>query len=82
MADTRQQKAALRHNKVAQAVRRQFPEGTVVRPRRDVYKGLTSTGVVKRHVPGLDAQGGYLLVEWDNGVSGRMTPGNLEVVPK
>jgi hypothetical protein len=80
MTDTKQQAAVLRQSKTAQAVRRQFPEGTRVRPNQSVYAGLTTTGVVKRHIPMTDAQGGVLVVEWDNGTTGRMSPINLEVM--
>lgn len=71
--DTPQQKAALRHNKAARVVRQRFPEGTRVR-----VPISGACGVVRRHVPGLNAQGGYLIVEWDNGHTGRIGPINVE----
>lgn len=64
MTDTPQQRRALRSNKAARWVRKNFPEGT------RVTSGVMN-GTVTRHVPGLNAQGGHLVVEWDNGVTGR-----------
>ena len=73
MADTPQQKAILRQCRAAKRTRQRFPEGTRVRV---PISGMT--GVVLRHVPGTDAQGGSLTVRWDSGVVGRVTPINVE----
>jgi hypothetical protein len=54
-------------NRSAQLCRKRFPTGTRVTTGQMV-------GVVKRHVPGGNSQGGYLIVEWENGVTGRMSP--------
>jgi hypothetical protein len=70
--DTPQQKAILRQCKSARKVRATFPAGT-----RVVVDVSGVEGTVRRHVPGTDAQGGYLVVEWDNGVTGRITPINV-----
>lgn len=40
----------------------------------------TLEGTVVRFVKGNNAQGGYAVVEWDNGHTGRMSPGGLAVV--
>jgi len=65
--DTRQQAMALRRNKVARKVRATFPQGTRVTTGH-------AEGTVYRHVPGLNSQGGYLVVDWDNGHRGRVGP--------
>lgn len=67
MTDTPQQKAILRQSKIARKVRKLYPAGT------RVTTGFMD-GTVKRHVPNNNAQGGYLTVEWDNGVTGRISP--------
>lgn len=67
MTDTKQQKAVLRHNKTARWVRKTYPAGT------RVTSGVME-GTVKRHVPHSNAQGGVLVVEWDNGYTGRVSP--------
>ena len=67
--DTRQQQAALRQNQAARAVRERFPEGT-----RVVARTGGMGGTVTRHVPALTSQGGHLVVEWDNGQTGRVQP--------
>jgi len=72
--DTPQQKRALRTNKAAAYVRRKFPQGTRVMGAPGVF------GTVKRHVPANDALGGVLVVEWDNGVTGRVTAFGLTKV--
>jgi uncharacterized protein YwbE len=38
-----------------------------------VTTGLAE-GVVERHVPTSNSQGGHLVVRWDNGVVGRISP--------
>ena len=78
--DTPQQKRALRSNKVARWVRKNYSEGTRVvatpgagaAPRPNAMHGL-----VLRHVPGLNAQGGHLVVRWDNGITGNVNPGSV-----
>lgn len=54
----------------ARKVRKVFPEGTRVAARAGARISEVH-GTVVRHVPGLNAQGGYLLVTWDNGNTGR-----------
>jgi hypothetical protein len=61
---TTQQQKALRSNRVARAVRRAFPEG------QRVEGACGHHGTIERHVPGLNAQGGHLVVRWDNGATG------------
>jgi len=73
--DTPQQKAILRQNRSAQAARKKFPVGTRVEPERG-----GPSGVVKRHVPGNNAQGGKVIVEWENGKTG--THGPIALRPK
>jgi hypothetical protein len=63
MTDTPQQRRALRSNKAARFVRKNFPAGT------RVTSGVME-GTVIRHVPGLNAQGGHLVITWDNGHTG------------
>lgn len=66
--DTPQQKAILRQNKVARNVRRDYPQGT------PVVSTAGMRGTVYRHVPHTNAQGGVLVIDWDNGVRGRTSP--------
>jgi hypothetical protein len=73
MTDTKQQKAILRQSKTARAVRRDFPEGTRVEGFTGA-RGTGSFGTVQRHVPHTNAQGGVLVVQWDNGREGRHSP--------
>jgi hypothetical protein len=73
--DTTQQRAILRQSRTARAVRARFPRGTRVTG----TKG-NQFGTIERHVPGPDAQGGTLVVKWDNGQTGRHTAISLEVV--
>jgi hypothetical protein len=76
-ADTPYQAALLRRSRASQRTRKRFPAGTRVAA---IISGTVSDhyGTVERHVPGIDAQGGYLLVTWDaNGITGRHTPINL-----
>lgn len=70
--DTPQQQAILRQSRTARRVRRDFPQGTRVRTR-------VMSGTVYRHVPHTNAQGGVLVVDWDNGVRGRVSPVAVEV---
>lgn len=72
--DTPQQKLALRTNPTARKVRALFPEGTRVMGVPAVY------GTVQRHVPGLNALGGYLVVKWDTGTTGRVSVPGLTIV--
>jgi hypothetical protein len=72
--DTKQQKAILRTHKTAQKVRERFPAGMWVRAR---VGGMD--GVVERHVPGTNAQGGVLVIRWDTGHVGRVSP--ITVMP-
>jgi len=64
--DTPQQKYILRTSRAARWVRRNYPNGTEL----EGANGLR--GTVKRHVPTSSA-GGYLVVEWANGITGRLT---------
>lgn len=74
MADTPQQRAIIRQCRSARRVRELFPEGTRVRARVSGWEG-----VVQRHVPNSNAQGGYLVVRWDrNDVVGRVSPITVE----
>jgi hypothetical protein len=70
MPDTKQQSAVLRQSAVARKVRRDFPPGTRVEGFTGV-KGTGSFGTVARHVPHSNAQGGVLVIDWDNGHRGR-----------
>jgi hypothetical protein len=78
--DTKQQTAILRQSKTARLVRAKYPAGTRVtatpgagaNPRPDAM-----SGTVLRHVPALNAQGGHLTVRWDNGHTGRISPGSV-----
>jgi hypothetical protein len=71
--DTRQQQATLRQSATARKVRARFPAGTRVEGFTG-ERGTGSFGSVRRHVPQGNAQGGLLVVEWDNGVVGRHSP--------
>ena len=66
--DTAQQRYILRTNRSAQRVRRDFPAKTVI---SNTISGMR--GVVDRHVPGNAADGGHLVVLWDNGITGKVT---------
>lgn len=71
--DTPQQRAILRQHRIARKVRRDFPQGTRV----EGFTGERGTGIfgtVYRHVPHTNAQGGVLIVDWDNGIRGRNSP--------
>jgi hypothetical protein len=71
--DTKQQRAVLRQNATARKVRRDFPQGTRVEGFTGAH-GTGAYGTVYRHVPHTNAQGGVLVVDWDNGVRGRISP--------
>lgn len=58
--DTPAQKRILRSSATARKVRQNFPAGTRIR------SSAGTTGTVLRHVPGLSADGGYLVIQWDN----------------
>jgi hypothetical protein len=64
--DTEQQRIALEANPAARRVRRDFPAGT-----RVLGRGVF--GTVRYHVPALTSLGGYLIVDWDNGTTGRVS---------
>jgi hypothetical protein len=65
--DTKQQKAILRQNRIARKVRATYPQGTRVTTGR-------MEGIVYRHVPHSNSQGGVLVVDWENGHRGRISP--------
>lgn len=74
MSDTAQQRAALRANPVARQIRAAWPEGLRV-------EGAPGhLGTVERHVPGMNAQGGHLVVRWDSGPVGHHSPVELHRV--
>lgn len=75
MADTAQQKAVLRSSPTARKTRARFPSGTHV-----VAPISGERGVVVRHVPNGNAQGGSLRVKWDNGVEGLVSPISVRVL--
>lgn len=75
--DTPSQKRTLRQSKTARKVRAMYPEGTRVTAAGH-ETGLD--GTVVRHVPGLNAQGGHLVVRWDNGSEGRHSAISLRKV--
>jgi hypothetical protein len=64
----------------AKVVARKFPVGTRVTADHPSNVGQFPIGTVVRLVPGLDAQGGYIVVEWPNGQRGRHTAIALRVV--
>jgi hypothetical protein len=72
--DTPQQRAQLRRSRSAQSTRRMFPADTRVTTGR-------ADGTVRRHIPGGNSQGGYLIVTWDNnGITGRINPVAVSVI--
>lgn len=71
--DSPTQRSCLKRSRSAQRCRIKFPAGTHVTTGR-------MAGVVKRHVPGGNSQGGYLVVLWENGVTGRISPIAVEAV--
>lgn len=60
--DTADQRRILRRSESAQRVRVRFAPGTRVRAR---HASTEELGTVERHIPGSNAQGGYLLIKWD-----------------
>ena len=71
--DTKQQKAILRQSRAARTVRRRFGAGTRITTGR-------MDGTVLRHIPGSNAQGGHLSVQWDSGQIGRVNPIGVRVI--
>jgi hypothetical protein len=69
---TPQQELALSKNKAAKALRHKFPAGSRV-------EGSGLQGTVLKHIPGFSADGGYVVVKWDNGHTGRVTGLNTAV---
>lgn len=74
--DTPQQRAILRQNASARKTRRRFPAGTRIAAVAGTPPHVTGTGTVARHIPGANAQGGSLTVDWDNGTRGHLGPIN------
>lgn len=80
--DTPGQARVLRTHCTAKAVRRRYYPGTLVQPRRAANEGAipgSPVGVVRRHVPGTNAQGGHLVIEWPNGAVGNHSAAALAV---
>jgi hypothetical protein len=73
--DTPQQKAILRQNPTARKVRADYPVGQRVSTDR-------MDGTVYRHVPTGNAQGGHVVVDWDNGCRGRISPIAIHPIEK
>lgn len=73
-----QQRAALRQSKVARSVHTRFAKGVRVR----AVDGNESSpqGAVARHIPMMNAQGGTVVVDWDSGVTGRHSAGDLAII--
>lgn len=81
--DTTQQARLLRTHPQSKKVRREFYPGTrvvVVPVRGEAPRPGAQHGEVVRHVPGLNSQGGYLLVRWDSGREGRV--GAINLIPE
>lgn len=72
--DTPQQRAVLRQCAAARRLRKLMPAATRVVSVAGEY------GTVLRHVPGTDAQGGYLTIQWDNGNVGRHSPFGIKTL--
>lgn len=66
----------LRANPVARKVRAAWPRGQRV---EGVARGGPTGrfGTVRRHIPGMNAQGGHLVILWDNGHEGRHSASTL-----
>ena len=75
--DTKQQKAVLRQSKTARKVRAMYPQGTRVGSTPDMGETFLMSGTVYRHIPQTNAQGGVVIVDWDNGIRGRIGPINI-----
>jgi len=69
--DTPQHRRILRTHEKAQKARIKFAPGTRVHA---VGSKGDLTGEVIRHIPGTNSQGGVLLVDWSNGIRGRVNP--------
>lgn len=80
--DTPQQARTVRTNKAAKKVRKAFPVGTVVTASHPSNTTNEPLGTVVRHVPHSNAQGGYLVVEWANGNTGRHSAISLRTIEK
>jgi hypothetical protein len=78
--DTPQQARILKTNKTARKVRERYGPGTRVGSVGGPDGEIKATGTVIRHVPGGNAQGGYLVVRWDNGQEGRIGPIAVKVL--
>ena len=76
--DTAQQQRILRSSKTARVVRKRFAPGTSVRG-TDAGQDAP-VGTVQYTVPGLNAQGGTIVVQWPNGRVGRHSACSLTVV--
>lgn len=80
--DTPQQARLMRSKagRTARAVRKLFPVGTRVTSSHPSNTASALVGTVKRHVPAANGQGGHLVVEWDNGHTGNVSPIAIRVV--
>jgi hypothetical protein len=78
--DTPQQAHIVRTNRAARKVRAIFAPGTKVMGREFADDSGKPVGVVQYHVPQSNAQGGIIVVLWDNGTVGRHGPISLRVV--
>jgi hypothetical protein len=77
--DTEQQKAILRQNKASRTMRARFRDGARV----EGFTGKTGTGsfgTICYTIPHNNAQGGVVVVDWDNGRRGRHSPCSVRVV--
>lgn len=74
---TRQQQAIYRQCKTARRMRAKFPPGTRVEALAGEPVHVTGRGIIQKHIPGTNAQGGYFVVLWDTGFTGRATPINI-----
>jgi hypothetical protein len=77
--DTPQQAHIVRTNRAARKVRAMFAPGTRVMGREFADDSGKPVGVVQYHVAQSNAQGGILVVLWDNGTVGRHGPISLRV---
>lgn len=72
--DTAQQQAILRQHETARKIRRMYPHGA-----RIMVLISGEQGTVYRHVPGSNAQGGSLTIDFDNGRRGHgISPSQVE----
>jgi hypothetical protein len=79
--DNPQQAAILKQSATARKVRERYPPGKRVGSVGGAEGKIAELGTVVRHVPGANAQGGYLVVKWDNGTEGRISPIAITPVP-